>query len=101
MTRCVPFALVFLAAHAAVLDRIAVTIGKHVVSEGDILLELRIAAFLDQKPMDADLSGDQKRKAADRLIDQYLLLQEAATSRQTLPTAADAQQLLDQVKAQY
>ena len=41
------------------------------------------------------------RKAADRLIDQYLLLEEASTSRQTLPTKADAQQLLDQVKAQY
>jgi hypothetical protein len=98
MTRLLLVALL-LSAPAEVLDRIAVTVAKHVISEGDVLLELRIAAFLDQKPVDA--SGDQKRKAADRLIDQYLLLEEASTSRQTLPTKADAQQLLDQVKAQY
>lgn len=100
MTRRFLIALLIVATHAAdVLDRIAVTVGKHVISEGDILLDLRISAFLDQKPVDA--SADQKRKTADRLVDQYLLLQEASTSRQTLPTAADARQLLDQVKAQY
>ena len=99
MMRFLSLALFLLAAHAAVLDRVAATVGKHVITESDILLELRIEAFLDQKPVDA--SSDQKRKAGDRLIDQYLLLQEAATSRQLLPTAADAQQLLDQVKAQY
>jgi len=86
-------------APAEILDRIAVTVGKHVITESDILLNLRIAAFLDQKPV--DLSGDSKRKAADRLVDQYLLLQEASTSRQQLPTDADARQLLEQIKAQY
>jgi hypothetical protein len=99
LTRTILVALLLIAGRAEVLDRIAVTVGKHVISEGDIFLDLRIAAFLDQKPV--DLSGDQKRKSADRLVDQYLLLQEASTSRQVLPTAADAQQLLDQVKAQY
>jgi hypothetical protein len=99
MIRFCSLALLSMALHAAVLDRVAATVGKHVITESDILLELRIEAFLDQKPVDA--SSDQKRKAVDRLIDQYLLLLEAATSRQMLPTPADAQQLLDQVKAQY
>jgi hypothetical protein len=99
LTRCIPVALLMIAGRAEVLDRIAVTAGKHVISEGDILLDLRTVAFLDQKPVEA--SSDQKRKAADRLVDQYLLLQEASTSRQILPTEADAQQLLDQVKGQY
>jgi hypothetical protein len=99
LIRTILVALLMIAGRAEVLDRIAVTVGKHVISEGDILLDLRIAAFLDQKPVDS--SGDQKRKSADRLVDQYLLLQEASTSRQILPTEADAQQLLDQVKAQY
>jgi hypothetical protein len=88
-----------LTGQAGILDRIAVTVGKHVISEGDVLFELRVVAFLDQKP--AEVNPEQKRKAADRLVDQYLLLQEASTSRQQLPTAADAQQLLDQVKGQY
>jgi hypothetical protein len=103
MLRLLSVALLLTAAHAAVLDRIAATVGKHVITESDILLEMRIAAFLDQKPIDAQMeqSGDQKRKAVDRLIDQYLLLLEASTSRQVLPTVADAHQLLEQVKAQY
>jgi hypothetical protein len=99
MTRLLLIATLLAATHAEILDRVAVTVGKHVITEGDILLDLRIAAFLDQKPV--DLSGDQKRKTADRLVDQYLLLQEASTSRQVLPTAADAHLLLDQVKTQY
>jgi hypothetical protein len=86
-------------AQAAILDRIAVTVNKHVITESDVLLDLRIVAFLDQKPVDT--SGDSKRKSADRLVDQYLLLIEASTSRQQLPTEADARQLLEQVKAQY
>ncbi len=100
MLRLIPVALLLLTAGTAeILDRIAVTVGKHVITEIDVLLDLRIAAFLDQKT--AEVNGEQKRRAADRLVDQYLLLQEASTSRQTLPTAEDAQQLLDQVKAQY
>jgi hypothetical protein len=99
MTRLILIALLLARSPAEVLDRIAVTVGKHVIAESDILLDLRIAAFLDQKPV--DFSGDSKRKSADRLVDQYLLLQEALTSRQPLPGAADAQQLLDQVKTQY
>jgi len=99
MTRAFIIAVLFIIVRGEILDRVAVTVGKHVISEGDILLDLRIAAFLDQKPV--DLSGDQKRKTADRLVDQYLLLQEASSSHQVLPTDADARQLLDQVKAQY
>jgi hypothetical protein len=99
MTRAFIIAVLFTIVHAEILDRVAVTVGKHVISEGDIILDLRIAAFLDQKPV--DLSGDQKRKTADRLVDQYLLLQEASSSHQVLPTDVDARQLLDQVKAQY
>jgi hypothetical protein len=99
MTRAFLIALLFTIVRGEILDRVAVTVGKHVISEGDIILDLRIAAFLDQKPV--DLSGDQKRKTADRLVDQYLLLQEASSSHQILPTDVDARQLLDQVKAQY
>lgn len=99
MPRWILFTLLLWAGRAEILDRIAVTVGKHVITEDDILRDLRVVAFLDQKPLDT--SGATKRKAAERLVDQYLLLQEAATSHQTLPTEEDARQLLDQVKAQY
>ncbi len=32
-----------------VLDRIAVTVGKTVITEGEVLTNLRVAAFVDQK----------------------------------------------------
>ena len=63
-------------ARAETLDRIAVTVGRHVISEQDILQDIRVSAFIDSKQ--PDFSPEQKRKAADRLIDQYLVLQDAA-----------------------
>ena len=91
--------LMALAAGGQILDRIAVTVGRRVITESDVIREVRISAFLDQKPV--DLSGAQKRKAADRLVDQLLILQDAAEVRVPLPAAADAAPLLAQVKAQY
>jgi hypothetical protein len=87
------------AAHAETLDRIAVTVGNYVISEQDILRDLRIAAFLDDKP--ADLGGARKREAADRLIEQYLVLRDAAEVRAALPSAEVAKPMLASVKARY
>ena len=84
---------------AAILDRIAVTVGKRVIAESDVIRYLRVAAFIDQRPV--DLTGEEKRKAADRLVDQYLILQEATFSRVPLPTEESAVQMLQPVKAQY
>lgn len=86
-------------AQAVVLDRIAVTVGRQVIAESDVERDLRVAAFLDRKPV--DLSGAQRRKAADRLVDQLLILQEAAFSRVPLPDKADAVKLIEPVKAEY
>jgi hypothetical protein len=91
--------LASLSAQGETLDRIAVTVGRHVISERDILQDIRIAAFIDGKP--AEVNGEQKRRAADRLIDQYLVLEDAASTRASLPTAADAASILAPIKARY
>jgi hypothetical protein len=88
-----------LAAHATVLDRIAVTVGKQVITESDVILDLRVSAFLDQKPV--DLTGEQKRKSADRLVEQTLILKEAEFSRVPLVSDADKARAVEQVKAQF
>lgn len=90
---------VALAARAAILDRIAVTVGRQVITESDVILDLRVAAFLDNRPV--DLSGEQKRKVADRLVDQLLILQEADFGRVPPPGKAEAARLLEQVKSGY
>lgn len=86
-------------AYGETLDRIAVTVGRHVISEHDILQDIRLSAFIDSKQ--PDFSAEQKRKAADRLIDQYLVLQDAAMTRTPVPSAADASAMLAPIKARY
>jgi hypothetical protein len=82
-----------------ILDRIAVTVGRQVITESDVLREIRVSAFLDQKPV--DLSGGEKRKAADRLVDQLLILQEASIGGTALAAPEDSQHMLEQVRSQY
>jgi len=84
---------------AETLDRIAVTVGRHVISEHDILQDMRISAFIDGKT--PAFSADQKRKAAERLVDQYLVLEDAAETRVPPPPAADVAGLLTPIKARY
>ncbi len=103
MTRCFPVAIVALltatSAGAETLDRIAVTVGRHVISEHDILQDIRISAFIDSKA--PDFSADQKRKAAERLVDQYLVLEDATETRVPPPPAADVAGLLTPIKTRY
>ena len=84
---------------AEVLDRIAVTVDKQVIAESDVIRYLRVAAFLDRKPV--DLSGAAKRTAAAALVDRYLMLEESDDSHITLPSVDATAALLQQVKAQY
>jgi len=84
---------------ADVLDRIAVTVDKQVIAESDVIRYLRVAAFLDRKPV--DLSGPSKRTAAAALVDRSLILEESVDSHFPQPSDQDAQALLRQVKAQY
>lgn len=100
MTRPLILAILMAAAAAGEnLDRIAVTAGSHVIPESEVILALRVAAFIDGAT--PDLSGAQKRKAADRLVDQYLVLTDAAATRAPLPSPADVEPVLAPIKAHY
>jgi hypothetical protein len=81
---------------AETIDRIAVSAGNQVVTESSILLDLRVSAFLDRRPV--DLTQEAKRKSANRLVDQMLILREAQDSRIVLPEPKDADMLLAAVK---
>ena len=88
-----------LALHGEILDRIAVSVAKQVITERDVLRDLRVTAFLDHRaPVE---NSEQKRAAADRLVDRMLILDEAALTRVTLSSDEDARKMLDDVKAQY
>ena len=100
MKRPLIFAILLAAAAGGeTLDRIAVTVGPHVIPESDVILHLRVGAFIDG--VTPDLSGPQKRKAADRLVDQYLVLTDAAATRAPLPSPADVEPVLAPIKTRY
>jgi hypothetical protein len=73
---------------AQTYDRIAVSVGKQVITESAVVLDLRVSAFLDRMPV--DVSPAKKREAAERLVDQLLILRDANESH-----------LLEQVKKQF
>ncbi len=84
---------------AETLDRIAVTVGRDVITESALLEDLRVTEFLNHEPV--QITAEAKRETADRLVDQILILKEAHESHLPLPTEADAQKMVDQIKQEY
>ena len=91
--------LAALAAHAEIVDRIAVSVGNRVITESDLYREIRLTAFLNgQKP---DFSPESKRQTAERLVDQRLMRTELDMSRYLLPTAEESDAALRELKSRF
>jgi len=85
-----------LAAPAAVVDRIAVTVGNQVITETEILREIAISAFLNgEKP---SFTVENKRKAADQLVEQKLVHKEMEMGRYPEATDEQAKELLAETR---
>ena len=85
-----------LALQAAVLDRVAVTVGKDVILESEVIQEIRLTDFLNQAPV--DLGAAAKQAAADRLVDQDLIRGEMQLENFAAPPPAGADQTLGEFK---
>lgn len=87
------------AAGAAIVDRIAVSVGNRVLTETDIDREIRITALLNGgKP---DFSPANKRQTAERMVDQTLVRNEVEANRYPPPSAADTAAALEEEKARF
>lgn len=84
---------------AEIIDRIAIAVGKEVITESQIDEELRVTAFLNREKL--DLSAARKKEASERLIEQALIKHEMDASRYPFPEIASANQPLQAVKAMY
>jgi len=73
---------------AEIVDRVAVSVANQVITESRILVDLRVAAFLNRS--DPDLSPEARRDAADRLVDQLLIRREMEASSYPLPAESEA-----------
>jgi peptidyl-prolyl cis-trans isomerase SurA len=79
-----------------IVDRIALTVGDQVITESEILLQIRLNAFINGDKL--DYSPSAKRRAADRMIDQALLAKEMEVSRFPDPPMTDVIQDLADLK---
>jgi len=86
-------------AQGEVLDRIAVTVGKQIIAESDLIRDLRVNAFIDRKPV--DLNPMARQASAVRLVDGFLMLREASDSHLELAEPGDAERLLAEEKSKF
>ena len=64
---------------AEIIDRVAVSVENAVISESEILRQVRLTAFLNDEPV--AFTSERKRETADRLVEQMLIRREIATTR--------------------
>jgi len=88
-----------LACRADLIDRIAVAVGNSVITESEILRQIRLTALLnDEQP---DLSPENKRRTAERLVEQALIRREIATSHYLPSTVAGIEEAYDAFRKRW
>jgi hypothetical protein len=84
---------------AAVVDRVAVVIGKTVITESEVLQEIRLTAFQTGRPL--DFSPAARRAAAERLVDQQLIRKEMEIGHYPQPTPAEVEAMYRQFRNEH
>jgi hypothetical protein len=97
MVRLMLFAALLM--HAEIVDRIAASVGNHVISESEVMEELRVTAFLEGSAL--DFSAEQKRKAVERLVDQELIRREIVFTQFPYPSESEIKPLYAQVRDRF
>ena len=80
--------LVAAASAGVVIDQMAVIVGKRVIKTSDIDLDQRLTAFLNNEPVKT--TSEEKRRSAERLIDQEIIRQEILTGGFRRPEEAQS-----------
>jgi hypothetical protein len=91
--------LMALAAAAGVVDRVAVVVDGAVITESEVLDELRLTEFLNSQPVDT--GPEQRRAAAERLVDQQLIRKEMQIGHYPEPSAAESDAMLQTFRQQH
>lgn len=91
--------LIFPILAAEIIDRIAISVGNQVITESQIVEEIRLTAFLNEDKLSLD--NEERKKSAGRLIEQTLVRREMEFSHYPLPTLSDAAQPLESLRARY
>ncbi len=86
-------------APAAIIDRVAVALGNQVITESEIIEEIRVTAYLNGEPV--GLSSKSRHAAADRLIEQKLVRKERELERYGDPPGETAAATLAAIEKRY
>ncbi len=81
---------------AEVIDQIAVTVGKTVITESDVINQMKLAAFLNDEAL--DLSPEARKQAAQRLVNQVLIRREMEISRYPMPDPSAVERLMEDIR---
>lgn len=92
-------ALLAAAAHGEIVDRIAVSVGRRVITQSDLDRAIRVAAFQDG--VKADFSAAHKHSVAQSLIEQKLIQIELENSRYPLPDPAELAPAIERFKKEH
>jgi hypothetical protein len=84
---------------SAVVDRVAVVIDRTVITESEVIDDLRLTEFINEQPPDSGPAA--RRAAAERLVDQELIRREMALSAYSPPAASEGDTLLRQFRQQH
>ena len=83
-------------ARAEIVDRIAVSVGPHVITQSELLKVIRVTAFLNgEKP---DFSPAARRKAAEILVQRKLVSQELALGHYAEETSPNVDDVLEHIR---
>ena len=77
-----------LASSGEILDRIAVTVGRGIITQSDILKEIRLSSFMNKSQ--PDFTPASLRKTAERLVERALAETEMEIGRYPAPEPAEA-----------
>jgi hypothetical protein len=83
----------------AIVDRVAVVVGNDVITESEVLDEVRLTEFQNGKPL--DLSSSERRAAAERLVDQQLIRHEMEIAQFPQPAPSEAGALVSAFRQRF
>jgi peptidyl-prolyl cis-trans isomerase SurA len=92
-------ALLAAIAHGEIIDRIAVSVGRRVITQSDLFRAIRVAAFQDG--VKADFTPAHKHAVAQSLIEQKLIQTELENSRYPLPDPAELAPAIERFKKEH
>jgi hypothetical protein len=89
------FICLSLSLHSEIIDRLAIAVGHRIITQLQLDEELRVTALLNHKPVVRSL--EERREAADRLVEQLLIKIDMELSQYPMPSEGDVDKYLQQI----